>query len=54
MDDLLKDYEQDVADALQAVLQSEDELKNAVDWHLERLEKYREELKRLQDYKKDL
>ena len=52
MDDLLKDYEQDVKDSHQAVLEAEKEIADAQKWHYKMLVNYANDIKRLDDYKK--
>ena len=54
MNNLLKDYEEDVADSRKAVEQAEKELEEAVKWHHKMLINYADDIKRLDDYRKGL
>lgn len=54
MSDLLKDYEEDVKDSRKAVEVAEYEVKCAVEWHHKMLVSYANDIKRLDDYKREM
>ena len=54
MNDLLKDYEDEVTDSKKAVLEAEKEVAEAVKWHQKMLVNYAKDIIRLDEYKKGL
>lgn len=49
----LRDLEQDVEDYKKGVVFAEQEVKNAVEWHQNRLERYANAIKALDKFKKE-